>query len=195
MIRFAKLLVVPTAFAALVLCVPATQAPAAAQATHPSGSSASQPAKPAAKDPDVVDLEAFKKILADHRGSPLILTIWATWCEPCRDEYPMINDLARQYAPQKVTVIGLSYDDDAEINLVRHFLTRNNPIFVNYRKKMGHVDAFNHGIDPSWPGELPVNFFFAADGRLLYRLDGAQRREVYEQAIRATMAGGGLSHR
>lgn len=195
MIRFHRLFAVLAALALFVILVLGSQSGAVAQATRPTGGSSSQSAKPTVKDPDVVDLEAFKKILADHRGSPLILTIWATWCEPCRDEYPMINDLARQYAPQKVTVVGLSYDDDAEINLVRHFLARNNPIFVNYRKKMGHVDAFNHGIDPSWPGELPVNFFFAADGRLFYRLDGAQRREVYEQAIRATIAGGGLSHR
>lgn len=151
-------------------------------------------AKPAVKDIEVVDLDGFKKILADHRGSPLLVSIWATWCEPCRDEYPMINDLARQYAPQHLVVVGLSYDDDAEINLVRHFLARNTPIFTNYRKKMGHLDTFNHGVDPTWPGELPVNFFYSADGRLLYRLDGAQRREVYEQAIRAIIAAGGSSH-
>jgi thiol-disulfide isomerase/thioredoxin len=184
------------AAAAIWLCLllPASGSRAQSQAGHAAGSSSTQSAK-VVKDPEVVDLDGFRKILADHHGSPLLVTIWATWCEPCRDEYPMINDLARQFAPQHLAVVGVSFDDDAEINLVRHFLTRNNPIFVNYRKKMGHVDAFDHGVDPTWPGELPVNFFYAADGRLLFRLDGAQPRQVYEQAIRATIAGGGSSHR
>jgi thiol-disulfide isomerase/thioredoxin len=153
-----------------------------------------QAAKPA-PDLTVIDLEGFRKILADHRGSPLVVTIWATWCEPCRDEYPMINQIAQQFASQHVTVIGISFDQDAEMNLVRHFLARNQPVFTNYRKKMGHQDEFDHGVDPNWPGELPVNFFYAADGRLIARLDGSQPRQVYENAVRATIAAGGSSHR
>jgi thiol-disulfide isomerase/thioredoxin len=163
------------------------------QAAH-SGSASSAQSTKAVKDPEVVDLDGFRKILADHRGSPLLVTVWATWCEPCRDEYPMINELARQFAPQHLAVVGISFDDDAEINLVRHFLARNNPVFTNYRKKMGHVDTFDHGVDPAWSGVLPVNFFYAADGRLLFRLEGEQPRQVYEQAICATIAGGGSSH-
>jgi thiol-disulfide isomerase/thioredoxin len=155
-------------------------------------------AAPAAKAPAdlaVIDLEGFHKVLADHRGAPLVITIWATWCEPCRDEYPMINQIAQQFAPQHLTVVGISFDQDAEINLVRHFLARNQPVFTNYRKKMGHQDEFDRGVDPNWPGELPVNFFYAADGRLVARLDGSQPRQVYENAVRATIAAGGSSHR
>jgi thiol-disulfide isomerase/thioredoxin len=153
-----------------------------------------QAAKPAA-DLAVIDLEGFRKIIADHRGSPLVITIWATWCEPCRDEYPMINQIAQEFASQHVAVVGVSFDQDAELNLVRHFLTRNQPVFPNYRKKMGHQDEFDHGVDPNWPGELPVNFFYAADGKLVVRLDGAQPRQVYETAVRAALAAGGSSHR
>ncbi|HET9402746.1 MAG TPA: TlpA disulfide reductase family protein, partial [Candidatus Acidoferrales bacterium] len=115
------------------------------QSPHPAAG-----AKAAVKDPEVVDLSAFQRVLSAQRGHPLLLSIWATWCEPCRDEYPMVNELAKQYAPQGLRVVGISYDDDAEINLVRHFLARNNPIFPNYRKRMGHVDQFDHGIDPTW---------------------------------------------
>jgi thiol-disulfide isomerase/thioredoxin len=140
------------------------------------------------KDPEVVDLEGYQKLIASEHGSALLVTFWATWCEPCRDEYPLINELARQYAPQGLVVLGLSYDDDAEINVVRHFLARNQPVFPNFRKKMGHVDEFDRGVDPRWPGQLPVNFFYSADGRLLYRLDGAQPRSAYETAIRGVLA-------
>ncbi len=167
---------------------------------QPSAHSQQKPAAPAraakpAADLTVIDLQGFHKILADHRGAPLVISIWATWCEPCRDEYPMINQIAQQFAPQHVAVVGISFDQDAELNLVRHFLARNQPVFPNYRKKMGHQDEFDRGVDPNWPGELPVNFFYAADGRLLVRLDGSQPRQVYENAVRATLAAGGSSHR
>jgi thiol-disulfide isomerase/thioredoxin len=166
----------------------------AARSQQKAASPPQQAAKPVA-DLAVIDLEGFHKILADHRGSPLVITIWATWCEPCRDEYPMINQIAQQFASQHVTVVGISFDQDAELNLVRHFLARNQPVFTNYRKKMGHQDEFDRGVDPNWPGELPVNFFYAADGKLIARLDGSQPRQVYENAVRATIAAGSSSHR
>jgi thiol-disulfide isomerase/thioredoxin len=193
-LRFKSSVLVTVAAVAASLLAPANASRAQSASAH-SGSSSSAQSSKAAKDPEVIDLDGFRKILADHRGSPLLITIWATWCEPCRDEYPMINDLARQFAPQHLAVVGVSFDDDAEINLVRHFLARNSPIFVNYRKKMGHVETFDHGVDPTWSGVLPVNFFYAADGRLLFRLDGERPRQVYEQAIRATIAAGDSSHR
>ena len=186
----ARLVVAVTGLAALAwlaLALPAAHG----QQKAPS----SQQAAKAVSDPVVIDLEGFHKILADHRGSPLVITIWATWCEPCRDEYPMINQIAQQFASQHVTVVGISFDQDAEMNLVRHFLARNQPVFTNYRKKMGHQDEFDRGVDPNWPGELPVNFFYAADGKLVARLDGSQPRQVYENAVRATIAAGGSSHR
>lgn len=105
----------------------------------------------------------------------------------------MVNELAKQYAPQGLRVVGVSYDDDAEINLVRHFLARNNPIFPNYRRRMGHVDQFDRGVDPTWQGELPVNFFYAADGRLMYRIVGEQPRAQYQQAIRGILLASGGS--
>lgn len=155
---------------------------------------ASSASKAAVKDPEIVDLTQFQRILSAQRGHALLLSIWATWCEPCRDEYPMVNELAKQYAPQGLRVVGISYDDDAEINLVRHFLARHNPIFPNYRKRMGHVDQFDRGIDPTWRGELPVNFFYSADGRLMYRIVGEQPRAQYEQAISGILLASGASH-
>jgi|SRR5579864_4006903 len=162
--------------------------------SHAAGQSSQGRTMNAAKDPGLVDLAGFQRILSAQRGHPLLLTIWATWCEPCRDEYPMVNELAKQFAPQGLRVVGISYDDDAEINLVRHFLARNNPIFPNYRKRMGHVDQFDRGVDPTWRGELPVNFFYAADGRLMFRIVGEQPRAQYEQAIRGILLASGASH-
>jgi thiol-disulfide isomerase/thioredoxin len=150
---------------------------------------AAQAPKVAAQKPmPLIDLDGYRKLVADHRGKPLLITFWATWCEPCRDEYPLVNTLAKQYAPQGLTVVGVDMDDDAEINLVRHFLEKNQPIFPNVRKKMGHVDAFQDGVDPNWHGTMPANFFYAADGRLLGFIVGEHSRDDFEKIIHAILS-------
>jgi len=175
--------------AALIFAGPGrTQPVPRAQASKPAAPSGAAKNTAAGKDPEVITLAGFQKILAAHRGKPLLVSFWATWCEPCRDEYPLVNELVRQYAPQGLTAFGVSLDDDAEINLVRHFLARTQPVFPNYRKRMGDTDEFDHGVDPNWQGELPVNFLYAADGKMLVRLDGERPRADYENAIRAVIA-------
>jgi thiol-disulfide isomerase/thioredoxin len=160
------------------------------RAQNPPSKSASTPAShssPAA-EMRLIDLEGYRKLVADHHGKPLLITFWATWCEPCRDEYPLVNQLAKEYAAKGLTVVGVDMDDDAEITLVHHFLDRNQPIFPNVHKKMGHADEFWDGVDPRWKGTMPANFFYAADGQLVGFMTGGRPRPDFEKMIQATLA-------
>jgi peroxiredoxin len=56
--------------------------------------------------------------LSDHRGSIVVLNIWATWCGPCVAKIPEVNRVAETYADKGVVVIGISGDHD------RHALER-----------------------------------------------------------------------
>src|SRR5437879_12406798 len=57
------------------------------------------------RDPQLIDTQGYEKLVEQYRGEPLLVTFWATWCEPCRHEYPMLNELAKQYAPQGLKVV------------------------------------------------------------------------------------------
>jgi thiol-disulfide isomerase/thioredoxin len=48
--------------------------------------------------------------LADFRGRPLLLNIWATWCLPCRKEMPSLDRLQAKFDPRKFLVLPLSID-------------------------------------------------------------------------------------
>src|SRR5258707_854107 len=100
------------------------------------------PQASAPRDPAIIDAQGYQKLLEQYKGKPLLVTFWATWCEPCRDEYPMLSALAKQYAPQGLKVVGVSLDDDGDLILMRRFLARYKPIFPNYRKKAGGEEAF-----------------------------------------------------
>jgi len=148
------------------------------------------PQAKAPSDPKMIDAQGFQKMLQEHRGKALLVNFWATWCEPCRDEYPMLNELAKQYAPKGLQVVGISMDDDGDLILMRRFLARYKPIFPNYRKTAGAEAAFRESVLPGWTGSMPVSIFYAKDGRQVGHFYGEQSREKYEEAIRGLLAGG-----
>jgi thiol-disulfide isomerase/thioredoxin len=136
-------------------------------------------------DPPIIDSAGYQQILAKYRGKPLVVNFWATWCEPCRDEYPLIVELAAQFKPQGVNVIGINMDDDSDMNLVRRFIARTQPHFPNYRQKPGiDLDAFYKGINPAWNGTMPQTIFYTRDGHVATFFLGTRARPVFEQTFR-----------
>src|ERR1700733_6519087 len=149
-------------------------------------------AQSATKTPDlqVIDLAGYQQILAKYRGKPLVVNFWATWCEPCREEYPMIVELAKQFKPQGVEVVGIDMDDDSDMNLVRRFIARMQPGFPNYRQKTGiDLDKFYDGVNPQWKGTMPQTMFYGKDGNVVGFFLGSRPRAQFEQAFRATLGG------
>jgi thiol-disulfide isomerase/thioredoxin len=155
-----------------------------------------QASKPqAAHDPEIIDAQGYQKLLDSYHGKPLLVTFWATWCEPCRDEYPMLNELAKEYAPKGLHVVGVNLDDDGDLILMRRFMARYKPVFPNYRKKKGEESAFVGVVLPGWNGAIPASFFYAKDGRQIGHLLGENNRDTYEAAIRMVLSSGGESGR
>jgi thiol-disulfide isomerase/thioredoxin len=159
-----------------------------AAATAAAVPQASKTAAP--RDPEMIDAQAYQKLIEQYRGKPLLVNFWATWCEPCRDEYPMLNELAKQYGPQGFKVLGVSMDDDGDLILMRRFLARYKPAFPNYRKKAGKEEQFRQAILPGWNGTLPATVFYGKDGKMAGHVIGEGTRESYETTIRTLLASG-----
>ena len=146
-------------------------------------------ASPDAGDPALIDLDGYKDVLAKYHGKGVLVTFWATWCEPCHTEYPIVVSLAKEYEHQGLAVIGVSLDENADINLVRRFLTDNRPDFPNYRAKPGiDADAFYQGVNPEWRGAMPQTDFYGRDGHLARYFVGQKSRDVFVQAIRLVLS-------
>src|ERR1700732_2769140 len=165
---------IQTGFVALVMLA------AAACVAAPQASKTAAP-----RDPELIDKQDYQKLLEQYHGKPLLVTFWATWCEPCRHEYPMLNELAKKYAPQGLKVVGVSMDDDGDLILMRRFLARYKPVFPNYRKKAGTEAVFRQAILPGGTGSLPVSIFYGKDGQQAGHMLGEGTREKFEAAIRS----------
>jgi thiol-disulfide isomerase/thioredoxin len=146
------------------------------------------PQAKAPRDPQLIDVQGFQKILQRYHGKPLLINFWATWCEPCRDEYPLLNELAKKYAPQGLQVVGVSFDQDGDLILMRRFIARYKPVFPNYRKKQGNESDFQQSVLPGWNGSLPVSLFYSKDGQQIGHIIGAGNRDTFESAIHTLLS-------
>jgi thiol-disulfide isomerase/thioredoxin len=149
-----------------------------------------------AGDPQLVDLAGYKDMVAKYQGKGLLVTFWATWCQPCREEYPMIIELAKEYGPQGLAVVGVTLDEDADLGLVRQFLDKSHPGFPNFRQKPGvDADAFYQGVNPDWRGTMPQTDFYARDGHLARYFVGQKSKDAFVQAIRLILLAGNSQNR
>lgn len=60
-----------------------------------------------------VDGETFR--LIEQQGRPVIVNFWATWCEPCRAEMPLLEDRALEFSDDGLTIVGVDFDEPQEV--------------------------------------------------------------------------------
>jgi peroxiredoxin len=102
---------------------------------------------------------------SDFGGKILALNFWATWCPPCLEELPSMNEFARQYASQGVVVIGISVDKNQ--TLYKRFLAQRNVVFDTARDPDADI-ANSYGTFV-----YPETYIIGRDGKVLEKTPDA----------------------
>lgn len=80
--------------------------------------------------------------LADQRGKVVLLNIWATWCKPCREEIPALDQLYQRHAAEGLLVAGVSIDLPSEKPRVESFaraLGATYPLWLDPDDKVSNI--------------------------------------------------------
>lgn len=114
--------------------------------------------------------------------APLVLVhVWATWCDPCRAEFPELMEVYTHFEKQGLELILVSADDPIEIEAVEKFLKEHNcPVDSLVSTELNQ--KFIETLSPNWAGSLPSSFFYA-DGKLLHEWEGKRTYENYAEQI------------
>jgi cytochrome c-type biogenesis protein len=114
--------------------------------------------------------------LGQLRGNVVLLNFWATWCIPCREEIPVLNEMQKELEARGLRVVGASLEDTAAgvesyQNEVRKF---------EYQVLVGGDEAkAKFGGTP-----LPTTYLIDRDGRIRQKIIGARDRAGWEAAVK-----------
>jgi thiol-disulfide isomerase/thioredoxin len=142
------------------------------------------PAAEASRLTGELDAPGLAAAVAKEKGRVVLVNFWATWCVPCREEFPDLVRLEQKYRDRGLTVVGVSIDSAKDLPAVEKFLAKTQPGFANYRKKSGGDDqVFIDSVDQKWGGELPFSVVYAPDGQKTKVLSGKQSYATFERAV------------
>lgn len=118
-----------------------------------------------------VDEVGLRELLKP-KGKPLLINFWATWCDPCREEFPGLVELDKEYKG-KADFITVSLDDPEDINTaVPKFLASMKAEMPAYLLRTADESAVITSISRDWHGGMPFTALYSPKGELAYFREG-----------------------
>ncbi|MBK8465423.1 MAG: TlpA family protein disulfide reductase [Chloracidobacterium sp.] len=157
--------------------------------TAPKGSNTKSTKAAVSSFPKVkqIDVEGLKRLLKPN-GKPLLINFWATWCDPCREEFPDLVKIDSEFSG-KIDLLTVSLDDLAEINGdVPRFLKEMNSKIPAYLLYTPDESAAITMVSKDWSGNLPLTILFAADGSIAYQRMGRLKHAAATAEIEKLLA-------
>lgn len=131
-----------------------------------------------------LDEFGLQKLVSQRNGKVLFLNVWATWCIPCREEFPDLVQLSNEYKENKVEFVGLSVDYPDEISTkIIPFLRSVRANFKIYVQDFKDPAVLIQRLDANWSGAIPATFIFDAKGSLQVRFVGMGRYEQFKEQL------------
>lgn len=129
-----------------------------------------------------VDEVTIKDLLKPN-GKPLLINFWATWCIPCREEFPDLVELDKKFKG-KIDFITISLDDPAEIDRdVPKFLAEMKAEMPTYLLRTPDENAVIGSISKDWAGGLPFTVLYNEKGELIHFKQGKIKLDVVKEKI------------
>ncbi|MEM8816017.1 MAG: TlpA disulfide reductase family protein [Pseudomonadota bacterium] len=119
--------------------------------------------------------------LSEYRGEVVMINFWATWCGPCRQEMPLLDDLYNRYERVGFTLLGVNIDDNSQraVDMMRE-LGVNFPVLFDASKDVSKLYEVN---------AMPVTVILDREGNVRHVHQGYKPgyEEKYLDEVRALL--------
>jgi thiol-disulfide isomerase/thioredoxin len=159
-----------------------------AQAAPPKQQSEKTAAATSPLKPLEIDIEGLKKILRSGADTtprhPLLLNFWATWCDPCREEFPDLLKVEADYRKRGLEFAAVSFDFSEDVQkALPDFLREVKADITPYWLNLPDPEPAIRMVDPEWTGGIPTTFLFDAKGNLAFKHTGKVKVAELRAAI------------
>lgn len=125
--------------------------------------------------------------LAGLRGRPVLLNVWATWCHPCREELPVLQQLHETHASRGLALVGVSIDAAGDTDGIEEFARQYGVTYELWHDPDNAVSTVFQGIG------VPLSVLIDAGGMIRWKHLGPVRANdpALAAALEETLGGEG----
>lgn len=119
------------------------------------------------------------KAIEGHKGKVVVVDVWASFCAPCKREFPHFTKLHAAYAADGVVCLSLSVDEADDSGKALRFLQDQKATMTNY-----HLDDAKGELAESWGIEsIPMVMVYGRDGKRAARFSNDVKEFTYEADV------------
>jgi len=117
----------------------------------------------------VMNFEQFEPMLHYLNDTTYLINFWATWCVPCRQEIPAIEQVGTKFANKKFRIILVSMDfhnqlEKQLIPFIQSHQIKSQVVMLHDPDQNRWIDR----VDPGWSGEIPFTVIYGKDFRKMF---------------------------
>lgn len=134
--------------------------------------------------PDLASFKVEGKLPESLKDKVVMIDFWASWCDPCKESFPAMEDLQKRYGPKGLVIIAVNVDEDRKE--MEDFLKKNapSPSFTLLR------DATQKLVEKAGITTMPGSFLLDRQGKVRFVHNGYRGHETkkkYEQEIESLL--------
>ncbi len=119
-----------------------------------------------------IDTSMIRTLIRNKSDKLRLITVWASWCGPCVQEFPDFVIIDRIYRSRQFEFVSINADQLSRKDNVLKFLQKNEASNKNYIFNSDNNSAFVEAVDPKWSGALPYTMLVEQGGNIIYRIQG-----------------------
>ena len=130
-----------------------------------------------------IDQNELNSLIKNREGKLLLINIWATWCVPCREEFPDLVKLSKLYQNElDLVAISVDFIEDIETK-IKPFLKQNKVEFPVYLNGFKNDEQLINYFSKAWNGAIPATFIYNQQGRKAKFLEGKHSFKSFSSLI------------